>query len=1221
MEPIGVAVRPNQSMEPMQLLIDAPPSVPQGASGGLAAKVLPVVSLVAMLGVMAVYFSSGGSRGPATMVFPAMMVVSVLGTVAYGIRGGGHAAELDRNRREYLCYLDGLDVVVGNTAAAQADERHQTHPDPAELWTVAATAPQRDPAHPAFCEIRVGVGECPLQPQLVAAQASGTPDPVTVSALRRLLRTRAVVHDVPVGVALSDLPMLPVTGEPAAVRALLRAMLCQAATFHAPADLRIVAVVGPAEAQQWEWLKWLPHHGHPVRRDAGGPARMTMSSVGGFELDGLATHVLVLVDGAEPPPPAAGRTVLRIGPATGNGDALAVTAGHVRYRDSFARVDGLTGAQALACAREVARHRRAGAPRRAGSDWLALIEQTDGGALTVPIGQSERGEPVMLDLKEAAHGGMGPHGLCIGATGSGKSEFLRTLVFGLIATHPPEALNLVLVDFKGGATFLGLGSVRHVSALITNLADEAAMVARMADALAGEITRRQELLRAAGNIAGIAEYRRVRPDLPPLPTLLIVVDEFSELLYQHPDFAELFVTIGRLGRSLGVHLLLASQRLDEGRLRGLETHLSYRICLKTFSPAESRAVLGIPDAYELPNTPGVAYLKTPTGELTRFQTAFVSGPRPRVQAVVEAPTSGIAAFRAAWNAADHPVSQRDTETVSDTVLTRVAGHGTPAHQIWLPPLPQAVPLSDVLLERAEPLALAVGLVDCPFQQRRDRLIVSLAGAQGNVAIVGGPQSGKSTTARTVITALAATHRPGEVSVYCLDFGGGALGALRALPHVGAVAGRLDVDLIRRTIAELEKVMRDREQRFRELGIDSMADFRRRCAAGSCDPDGYGDIFLVVDGWAALRQSFEPAEMAISAIAAQGLSYGVHVVLTASRWAEFRPAVKDQLGTRIELRLGEPAESEMDRKRARQLGVCPPGRGVSVEGREFLVALPRLDGSTDPTTIPAALAAIGQTLRAQHPDAVAPAVRMLPARVTLSGVARPRPALQVPIGLGERELAPVLVDFGEQPDLVVLGEQGCGKSTALRAICRELAAANDATAVQLFVVDFRRSLLGAVESDHLAGYVISTGLLDAALPAVVERLRSRLPGASVTQRQLRDRSWWSGPELYVVVDDYDLVAGAGMNPLAPLAELLPHARDVGLHLVLARHSGGAARAMFDPVLAAMKNLGCAGLMMSASPDEGVLFGGVRSGPLPAGRGILVSRAGEQLIQVAVADGAS
>ena len=217
------------------------------------------------------------------------------------------------------------------------------------------------------------------------------------------------------------------------------------------------------------------------------------------------------------------------------------------------------------------------------------------------------GGSLELDIRESAQRGMGPHGLCVGATGSGKSELLRTVALGMMARNSPEVLNLLLIDFKGGATFLDLATAPHVAAVITNLAEEAPLVARMRDALAGEINRRQQMLRTAGNFA---ERRRVRAApaagraLPPLPTLFVIVDEFSELLSQHPDFADMFVAIGRLGRSLGMHLLLASQRLDEGRLRGLEAHLSYRMCLKTLSASESRTVLGVADAYQLPSTRG-----------------------------------------------------------------------------------------------------------------------------------------------------------------------------------------------------------------------------------------------------------------------------------------------------------------------------------------------------------------------------------------------------------------------------------------------------------------------------------------------------------------------------------------------------------------------------------------------------------------------------------------
>jgi S-DNA-T family DNA segregation ATPase FtsK/SpoIIIE len=231
----------------------------------------------------------------------------------------------------------------------------------------------------------------------------------------------------------------------------------------------------------------------------------------------------------------------------------------------------------------------------------------------------------------------------------------------------------------------------------------------------------------------------------------------------------------------------------------------------------------------------------------------------------------------------------------------------------------------------------------------------------------------------------------------------------------------------------------------------------------------------------------------------------------------------------------------------------------------------------------------------------------------------RSAMQLLIGLGERELAPIAVDFADDSHLLVLGESGCGKTAVLRLLCREIVRTAGAEAARLEIVDFRRTLLGVVETDHLGGYAMSPASLTSRLQAILATLNARMPGENATQQQLRTRSWWSGPEIYLVIDDYDLAAGATGNPLTPIADFLPHAKDLGLHLVVARRSGGAARAMFDPVLARLRELGCVGLMMSASPDEGVLLGSVRPSPLPAGRGVLITRAdADQIIQVAWAD---
>ena len=1156
-----------------QIVVNPPPELPKPPAVSPLARLMPVAMIAAMAGMGALYLTSGSAsaRNPMFLFFPAMMLVSVVGTLLHGARGSGRAAEVNDRRAEYLRYLEALDAALARCANEQQVALHWIHPDPRALWTLAGGDRmwERTPDHPQFCSVRVGLGEQPSATAVVAPELApdDDADPVTNGAVRRLVDCRTLVGRVPVALPVGAAGAVTVAGDHRAARAVVRALVCQLAMLHHPALIGIDAQPGMASHDAWDWVKWLPHHSDY----------------------GSEQHRVLIIEGSDGPSPADGVTIIQIR-AESPGSPVTVRAGS---GDLTVECDELTVPEALACARRMARYRPAPETGRhqGPADWPALMEienpeQIDAdrlwaarkgsAVLRVPIGVTEDGTVVHLDIKEAAAGGMGPHGLCVGATGSGKSEFLRTLTLGMIAAHSPETLNLVLVDFKGGATFLGLEDARHVSAVITNLADEAQLVSRMREALSGEVHRRQEMLRAAGNCTNIAEYGRARVrdrTLRAMPALFIIVDEFSELLSQHPDFAEVFVAIGRLGRSLGIHLLLASQRLDEGRLRGLETHLSYRVCLKTFSASESRAVLGVADSYHLPTEPGAAYLKTAAGAVTRFQTAFVSGGyAPRLQGSESAEPPVVEIFTAA-TAARPASSARQPETpiqrssLLDTVLRMLADRGPAAHRVWLPPLGRPPRLEALLrAETTAHLRVPIGLVDCPFEQRHERHIIDLSGAAGNIAVVGAPRSGKSTTLRTVVVALAATHDPDTVQFYCLDFGGGALAALAELPHVGSVAGRREVDLCRRTVAVLESVLRQRESAFRCLGVDCFADYRRVRDAGH---DPYGDVFLVIDGWATVRQEFDGLEAPITALAAQGLSYGIHVMIGAARWAELRPALKDQIGTRIELRLGDPADSEMDRRRARDLADHPPGRGVTREGREMAIALADLD------------------LARRRGGCAAPPVELLPGRVDHHAViarSAPRHADGVLLGLGERDLTPVALDFTEHPHLLVLGAGECGKTALLRLLCAEITRTRSPREAQLEIVDFRRTMLGVVESDHLAGYSVSGVALASRMSALTERLHARMPDEHVSQQQLRNRSWWDGPDIYVVVDDYDLVAGATGNPLTPIADFLPHAKDLGLHIVVARRSGGAARAMFDPVLARLRDMGCSGLMMSAGPEE-------------------------------------
>ena len=558
------------------------------------------------------------------------------------------------------------------------------------------------------------------------------------------------------------------------------------------------------------------------------------------------------------------------------------------------------------------------------------------------------------------------------------------------------------------------------------------------------------------------------------------------------------------------------------------------------------------------------------------------------------------------------------------------GHGT-AHQVWLPPLDTALGL-DVLMSdvvrnpelglispawrAAAPLTVPLGLIDRPREQRHDLLLVDLAGAAGHVAVVGAPRSGKSTTLRTLVTALALRSTPQEVQFFVLDFGGGTFASLADLPHLSGAASRRDPDVVRRVVAEVAGIVDAREAYFRTEGIDSIETYRQRRGEGTAD-DGWGEVFLVVDGWSTLRAEFEEVEQTLHQVAQRALNYGVHLVAASSRWADFRSVVRDLFGTRLELRLGDPIDSEFDRRMAVNVPTGRPGRGL-VPGRfHFLSALPRLDGGGT-ERLGDAVVALARQMANAWTGPPAPRLRLLPAQIGADEVRsrtddRDRRLL---LGVDERALAPVGLDVDADPHLLVLGDAGSGKSALLRLYVDEVLRTRPADRAQLVLVDYRRALLGEVPEEYLLHYLPNSAQATPALTDLATYLRGRLPGPDVTPAQLRSRSWWTGAEVFLVVDDYDLVATASGSPLAPLVELLPQARDLGLHLVLARRSGGAARAMFEPVLQSLRDLAGPAVLLSGSPEEGPLIGSVRPRRLAPGRGQLVTRErGVEIIQTA------
>jgi type VII secretion protein EccCa len=680
---------------PEDLGVDVPPSAVQ--------KALPYVMGVCMLGMIGIMIFTGTRQlSPYMLMMPLMMIMMSMGMMAGGGGGGKKMPEINADRKEYLRYLASLRPRVTSSAGAQVAffSYHAPHPD--DLLSVVGSPRQwsRPATADFYAATRIGIGDQPavdrlMKPsvggELAGPSAAPQPylEPVANMWVVKFLRTHGLIHDCPKLLQLRTFPTIAVGGDPAGSAGLLTAMICHLAVFHPPDLLQIRVLTENPEDPDWSWLKWLPHVQHPTDTDDAGATRMIYTRTDSLSdlaargphspdsLPGGPYVVVVDLTGGKagfPPDGRAGVSVITLGNHRGSNYRIRVaedgTADDRLPGQSFRQVtavaDRMSPRQAARVARKLAGwsitgtivldKKTAGVQKKVATEWHQLVgaqsveevtparwrmyTDKDRDRLKIPFGHElKTGNIMYLDIKEGAEFGAGPHGMLIGTTGSGKSEFLRTLILSLVAMHHPDQVNLLLTDFKGGSTFLGMEKLPHTAAVITNMAEEAELVSRMGEVLTGELDRRQSLLRqagiqvgATGALSGVAEYEKYRErgaDLAPLPTLFVVVDEFAELLQGHPDFIGLFDRICRVGRSLRVHLLLATQSLQTGgvRIDKLEPNLTYRIALRTTSSHESKAVIGTPEAQYITNKEsGVGFLRVGMEDPVKFSTLYTGAP-------------------------------------------------------------------------------------------------------------------------------------------------------------------------------------------------------------------------------------------------------------------------------------------------------------------------------------------------------------------------------------------------------------------------------------------------------------------------------------------------------------------------------------------------------------------------------------------------------------------
>jgi len=1213
---------------PRVALPERPPE-PQKASFPVLALVAPALIGVLMAVLM---------RQPAYLAFVLLSPVMLVGNVV---------TERHRGKRGYRQRVADFEqrhgLATEQLAAARRAElayRRHVHPDPASLLLIAGAPSrrlwERQPGDDDFLALRIGTG----------AVRWATGEPGAEMSLR----------DAPVTLSLPECGAVGITGRSAATRSLARAMLLSAAVLHSPRDVTVTVLTTPDTEADWDWLRWLPH----ARQSGSQPSLVRVGNDADSTRQRLAELTAVVesqrpgtLAGRRPArPETAGIVVLdgsyqlrmsydlaallHEGPAAGlyflcldesaarlptecrqavvqlSDDYGSVRATLLGPGDEQGRIaaDVVSPAVCETAARALAPVVDAGGRAAAGSSLPSSVRLLDAAGLEPPDPRQIRARwaaggrttqallgvradgPFVLDLAQ------GPHLLVAGTTGSGKSELLQTLVASLAVANRPDAMNFVLIDYKGGAAFRAFRTLPHTAGMLSDL-DEF-LVERALVSLRAELQRRKAILDRADK-TNIQRYWDALPSLPggsdPLPRLVIVVDEFAVMSEQLPEQLASLIDIGRQGRSLGIHLVLATQRPAGVVTADLRSNINLRIALRVASPEDSRDVIDTVDAARIPaeGSAGRAYAWLGDGRPVAFQSARIGGLRTGGR-----PDQAPAAVPFSWADLGYPLpgAQRrdpgagqpagdgvtDLSVLVDAISAAARDEPERQRSPWSQPLPVMLAAPELATRWQfvpDPLRLRYGLLDRPKEQRQVPAVLDIARG-GHLLVAGAPMSGRSTVLRTLAGALAAQVDPDEAHLYVLD-GGGALAALSALPHCGAVVTAGEPDRVERLLGRLTAELSARTRLLAVGGHGDLAEYR-----AAQPPDKRPPFLLVfVDRYDVFQTALEHIDGGrllgeLQRLIRDGLAAGIRVIVTGDRTL-LTGRLSSLVEQKLVLRMADRADFALAGLHSRAIPRdIPNGRGFLLPAGDLLqvASLSAQGAGADENQ---ALRDLAQRAAggARPPFRVDPLPLAISAAEAL-GLPGDGPGLLV--GVGGDELSQVRV---ETPGLLVIGPPGSGRSTALAIQAASLARAG----MPLVLVTPRRSTL--------------TGRLDPALhldtsdaPAT-DRLKSALAGADGA---------------VIVVDDAELLTDTPLgNELTACCRRI---RDSGHHLLAAAAADGSfgLRGLV-PELAKTK---CGLVLAPASATDGSVLGA----RLPASvfapgmtlRGALVHRGRITAVQV-------
>ena len=885
----------------------------------------------------------------------------------------------------------------------------------------------------------------------------------------------------------------------------------------------------------------------------------------------------------------------------------------------------------------------------------------------IPVGAKPNGDLQNIIIRAKDFGGFGFHSVVIGTSGSGKSEFFLSLVYGIALTHSPETFNVIFVDMKFESAAQDILGIPHVVAALSNLGkDERHLAERMRRVIDGEIKQRYELFTSVGarDANDYEEIRLAGRDLPPVPVLLVIVDEYLELFANHEKWINLIIHIGQEGRGANVFFMLGGQRLDLSSLQKVKSNIAFRIALRAESGDDSREVIGSDAAYHLPSKEnGFALLKVGPRDLEPFRCFYLSAPfvvpkkkevsttvdmtltKPRLYnwqyQPLEASDATALQAAAALDAEPDEFLYHDDGFKRKKIVDvlRESLHNVPhrsPRRPWLEPLedPEAV---DALVAgyRGKPwhvdyghnsgLMFPVGIMDIP--EESNQVVYAIDALRSNIIVVGAKQRGKTTTLMTLICSAATMYSPARVTFFCV--GGATLAQIASLPHVTDIVSPKDGEGIERILSSMDALIDAREDAFRRAKIDLDGFRERRFGPGSdglggTDPnDPFGDVFVVLDDYDGLYAKDNLLGDRIISLSSRGPEYGVHVMCSAGGWIHGqRQSLLQNVTARIQLRLADPTESQMghlsiESREAARRTLNRPGFGLTDSLHELRVGLPAL---ADPATgewvniidVGARIAEVAGVTK--HAN-----LQRLPQRVELKAILEHEAAnpsgddLSIAFAIGERhQLGPVPLRLQESPGMAILGRQGCGKTLSLVAIGEAVMSRFSPEEAQLTLIDPKTAPHGLRDlhgPGYVRAYAYDQDQIDEVLAELAQQvLLPRLPPKGLSQEELRALKPWEGCRHFVLIDDVQDLRKEQTYPVKPpvgaaLWLLMERARQIGLYVFTTRNSANFATLQMDPWMRYQTSAKVAQLYMDNDPQNRINRT-VRAQTLPPGRGLLL-----------------